>query len=149
MLAELTAINSAYAVIKEVINNGRELGECAGHLGKFFESKLKLEKKVVQAPANERNQLEEFFALEEARRKEKELKDYMLIAGRPGLWDDWVKFQKMYAQRELAIAQAQKRAEIEAAQQREELVLASCILILFSIFVAIIFGFVYVITRIS
>lgn len=145
MLAELAAINSAYAVIKEVISNGKELGECAGHLGNFFENKSKLEKKVVQAPASEKNQLAEFFALEEARRKEKELKDYMLIAGRPGLWDDWVKFQKMYAQRQLAIEQARKRAEIEAQQQREDIVLAICIMILILVFAAIVFGFVYII----
>ncbi len=37
MLAELAAVNAAYAVIKEVVSNGRELGECAGQLGSFFE----------------------------------------------------------------------------------------------------------------
>ena len=147
MLAELAAINAAYTVIKEVISNGRELGECAGHLGQFFHNKQQLEKKVINAPTAQQNQLEEFFALEEVRRKEKELKDYMLIAGRPGLWDDWVRFQKAHAQRELAIAQAKRRAEREAAQRHEELVLMSCVGFLFLIFVAIMFGFVYVITR--
>ena len=147
MLAELAAVNAAYAVIKEVVSNGRELGECAGQLGKFFEGKRKLEKKVIETPANERSRLEEFFALEEVRRKERELKDYMLIAGRPGLWDDWVKFQKMHAQMELAAAQTRRRAEIEAAQRHEEFVLATCIGILFFICVVIIFGFVHIITR--
>jgi len=147
MLAELAAINAAYAVIKEVVSNGRELGECAGQLGKFFEGKRKLEKKVIETPANERSRLEEFFALEEVRRKEKELKDYMLIAGRPGLWDDWVRFQKQHAQREMLGAQARRRAELEAAQQHEEFVLMVCVGVLFFIFVAIMFGFVYVITR--
>jgi len=147
MLAELAAINAAYGVIKEVISNGRELSECAGHLGKFFENKRKLETKIINAPAKERSQLEEFFALEEARRKEKELKDYMLIAGRPGLWDDWVRFQKIHAQRELEAAQARRRAEIEAAQKQEELILLSCVGILFLIIVIIMFGFVYIITR--
>jgi hypothetical protein len=71
----------------------------------------------------------------------------MLIAGRPGLWDDWVKFQKMHAQMELAAAQARRRAEIEAAQRHEEFVLATCIGILFFICVVIIFGFVHIITR--
>jgi len=147
MLAELAAINAAYAVIKEVVSNGRELGDCAGQLGKFFEGKRKLEKKVIETPANERSRLEEFFALEEVRRKEKELKDYMLIAGRPGLWDDWVKFQKMHAQMELAAAQAKRRAEIEAAQRQEEITLMACVGILFFMLVGIIFGFAYIITR--
>ena len=147
MLAELAAINAAYAVIKEVVSNGRELGECAGQLGNFFEGKRKLEKKVIETPVNERSRLEEFFALEEVRRKEKELKDYMLIAGRPGLWDDWVKFQKMHAQMELAAAQAKRRAEIEAAQHQEEITLMVCVGILFVMIVGIIFGFAYIITR--
>ena len=147
MLAELAAVNAAYAVIKEVVSNGRELGECASQLGSFFEGKRKLEKKVIETPANERSRLEEFFALEEVRRKERELKDYMLIAGRPGLWDDWVKFQKMHAQMELAAAQARRRAEIEAAQRQEEITLMICIGILFVMFVGGLFGFVYVITR--
>ena len=147
MLAELAAINAAYAVIKEVVSNGRELGECASQLGSFFEGKRKLEKKVIETPANERSRLEEFFALEEVRRKERELKDYMLIAGRPGLWDDWVKFQKMHAQMELAAAQARRRAEIEAAQRQEEITLMICIGILFVMFAIGIFGFVYIITR--
>ena len=147
MLAELAAVNAAYAVIKEVVSNGRELGECASQLGSFFEGKRKLEKKVVETPANERSRLEEFFALEEVRRKERELKDYMLIAGRPGLWDDWVKFQKMHAQMELAAAQARRRAEIEAAQKQEEITLMICIGILFVVFAIGIFGFVWLITR--
>jgi fatty acid desaturase len=71
----------------------------------------------------------------------------MLIAGRPGLWDDWVAFQKMYAQREMAAERARILAEREAKEQQEELILAACILILFSIFAMIIFGFVYVVTR--
>ena len=147
MLAELAAVNAAYAVIKEVVSNGRELGECAGQLGSFFEGKRKLEKKVIETPANERSRLEEFFALEEVRRKERELKDYMLIAGRPGLWDDWVKFQKMHAQMELAAAQARRRAEIEAAHRQEEITLMVCVGILFFMLVGIIFGFAYIITR--
>jgi len=147
MLAELAAINAAYAVIKEVVSNGRELGDCAGQLGSFFEGKRKLEKKVIETPANERSRLEEFFALEEVRKKERELKDYMLIAGRPGLWDDWVKFQKMHAQMELAAAQARRRAEIEAAQRQEEITLMVCVGILFFMLVGIIFGFAYIITR--
>ena len=147
MLAELAAINAAYAVIKEVICNGKELGECAGHLGNFFDNKKKLEKKVVEAPVTQRSQLEEFFALEEARRKEKELKDYMLIAGRPGLWDDWIRFQRAIAQKEVEEAQARRRAALIAAQKEEELILMTCIGILIFIFVAIIFGFVYIKVR--
>ena len=147
MLAELAAINAAYAVIKEVVSNGRELSECASQLGSFFEGKRKLEKKVIETPVTERSTLQEFFALEEVRRKERELKDYMLIAGRPGLWDDWVAFQKRHIANELAAAQAKRKAEIEAAQRQEEITLMVCIGILFFMLVGVIFGFVWLLTR--
>jgi hypothetical protein len=71
----------------------------------------------------------------------------MLIAGRPGLWDDWIRFQRALAQKELEEAQARRRAALIAAQKEEELILMTCIGILFFIFVGIIFGFIYIITR--
>ncbi len=120
MLAELAAINAAYSVIKEVVSNGRELGECASQLGSFFEGKRKLEKKVVETPVTERSTLEEFFALEEVRRKERELKDYMLIAGRPGLWDDWVAFQKRHIANELAAAQQDERLRLRLHKDKKK-----------------------------
>lgn len=147
MLAELAAINAAYGVIKEVISNGRELGECVGHLGQFFETKSKLEKKVVAAPVNERSKLEEFFALEEVRRKEKELRDYMLIAGRPGLLEDWDKFRKRHAEQEAAEAAERYRIAQEEAARVEEMQLLGCVIVLFLMCVGVIFEFVYIITR--
>jgi heme/copper-type cytochrome/quinol oxidase subunit 2 len=47
----------------------------------------------------------------------------------------------------MAAERARILAEREAKERQEELILAACILILFSIFAMVIFGFVYVITR--
>jgi hypothetical protein len=93
MLAELAAINAAYGVIKEVVGNGQELYAAGQHLAQFFNTKYELQKKLNEKPPDQRTQLEEFFALEEIKQKEQELKELMIIAGRPGLWDDWLKFQ--------------------------------------------------------
>ncbi len=93
MLAELAAINAAYGVIKEVVGNGRELYECGQQVAQFFNTKSELQKKLNEKPIDQRNQLEEFFALEEIKHKEKELRDLMIIVGRPGLWDDWLQYQ--------------------------------------------------------
>lgn len=147
MLAELTAINAAYAVIKETVNNGKEFTDCVKHLGNFFSIKNKLENKVTFTPASERNQLEEFFALEEVRRKEKELRDYMLIAGRPGLLDDWTNFQKKHKEKEMAEALARYKEKQERLARREEITLAVCVLFLFTVFMGTIFEFVYIMTR--
>ena len=147
MLAELTAINAAYAVIKETVSNGKELTACIKHLGSFFSIKRKLEQKVTFTPASERNQLEEFFALEEVRRKEKELRDYMLIAGRPGLLEDWDRFRKRHAEKEAAEAAERYRIAQEEAARVEEMQLLGCVIVLFLIFIGTIFEFVYIITR--
>lgn len=147
MLAELTAINAAYAVIKETVNDGKELTDCIKHLGSFFSIKRKLEHKVTFTPPSQRNQLEEFFALEEVRRKEKELRDYMLIAGRPGLLDDWDRFRKRHAEQEAAEAAERYRIAQEEAARVEEMQLLGCVIVLFLMCVGVIFEFVYIITR--
>jgi len=144
MLAELAAINAAYAVIKEVISNGQELHEAGNHIAEFFSSKKELEKKVKAAPANEASLLEEFFALEEARRKEKELRDLMLIAGRPGLLADWDKFQK-----NAIIAADNERKKrlkelLRQQEQREQIMLIISLILLCGVLIAMIFGSVYI-----
>lgn len=151
MLAELAAINAAYAIIKEVIGNGKELHEAGSQIGAFFSNKKKLEKRVEEAPPGSRNLLEEFFALEDAKQKEKELRNFMNIAGRPGLLDDWDRFQKKAAAEEAAaIAHAERMRRLrilQEEQRREEIILAWCVAVLLLMFVGIIFGFVYVMAR--
>ena len=39
------------------------------------------------------SELEPFMALEEIKKQEIDLKELMIWAGRPGLWDDWIRFQ--------------------------------------------------------
>ena len=123
MLAELAAINAAYGVIKSFVNNGRELSECGSQISNFFANKKKLQQKVNNAPLSQRNTLEEFFALEQVYQKERELKDLMLIAGRPGLWDDWQRFQRQIAQQEIDNAARSAKAARKAKQEQEELIL--------------------------
>jgi len=111
MLAELAAINAAYGVIKEVVGNGQELYAAGQHIAQFFNSKHELQKKLNEKPPDQRNQLEEFFALEEIKAREQELKDLMIISGRPGMWDDWLKFQADQAKaRREEIAKLERQA---------------------------------------
>jgi hypothetical protein len=148
MLAELAAINAAYAVIKEVIGNGRELHEAGSYISDFFSNKKKLEIKVEQAPTGSRNLLEEFFALEEAKQKERELRNFMNIAGRPGLLDDWDRFQRKAAAEEAAAfanAERIRRLRIlQEEQRKEDIILAICVAVLLLTVVGIIFGSIYV-----
>ena len=118
MLAELAAINTAYGVIKEVVGNGQELYAAGQYVAQFFNTKHELQKKLNEKPPDQRNQLEEFFALEEIKAKEQELKELMIIAGRPGLWDDWLKFQAEAAR---ARREEIARLELEAYNKQQKI----------------------------
>ena len=118
MLAELAAINAAYGVIKEVVGNGQELYAAGQYVAQFFNTKYELQKKLNEKPPDQRNQLEEFFALEEIKAKEQELKELMIIAGRPGLWDDWLKFQAEAAR---ARREEIARLELEAYNKQQKI----------------------------
>ena len=123
MLAELAAANAAFAVIKKFVSNGRELADCTKAIGDFVTAKDALQKRgnkkknswFGKLSGNTADDLEEFMALEKIRQQEEELKQFMIYAGRAGLWHDWIRFQ----------AQARKRRQQEqadAVKKRQELI---------------------------
>ena len=94
MLAELAAANAAFSVIKNAVSNGRELSQYAGKIGEIVGAKESLQKKVnKKKAAHQSTDFEEFMALERVKEQEDELKQIMIYCGRPGLWQDWVRFQ--------------------------------------------------------
>jgi hypothetical protein len=114
MLAELAAANAAFSVIKNAINNGRELSSYANKIGVITNAKEDLQRKVnKKRAAHQSTDFEEFMALERIKEQEDELKQWMIYAGRPGLWGDWVKFQKdaRVSRREAEVAAEKKRKE--------------------------------------
>ena len=117
MLAELAAANAAFGVIKSFISNGKELASCGKQISDFVFAKEQIQKKANKKRAKGLGggDLEEFMALEKIKQQEDELKQIMIYAGRPGLWEDWQRFQ--------AEARKSRRyAEKMAAKQREELI---------------------------
>ena len=113
MLAELAAANAAFGVIKNFISNGKELSGCVKQISDFVFAKEQLEKKAKKSKGGGTD-LEEFMALEQIREKEEELKKIMIYLGRPGLWQDWQRFQ--------AEARKSRRyAEKMAERRRQEM----------------------------
>ena len=114
MLAELAAANAAYSVIKSFVSNGKELASCGKQISDFVFAKEEIERRAKKQKAKgvRTNDLEEFMALEQLKQKEDELKQIMIYAGRPGLWQDWQKFQaEARKSRRYAEKMAQKRRE--------------------------------------
>lgn len=138
MLAELAAANAAFAVIKQCVQNGRELTAAGTAIANFVTAKEELQrkgnkkkKKGVGGP-----DLEEFMALEKIREQEEQLKLLMIYTGRPGLWNDWQKFQ--------AEARKSRRVQEELAKRRrEEILEAIAIGGLITVIVAVLAAFVW------
>jgi hypothetical protein len=91
MLAELAAANAAFAVIKQAVANGKDIAAAGSAIAEFVGAKEKLQNKAQKKGGG--SDLEEFMALEQIRQREDELKQFMIYAGRPGLWGDWQRFQ--------------------------------------------------------
>ena len=110
MIAELAAANAAYAVIKSALQNTGELASAGKALTSYFDNKSALQKKSNEK--GNRSDLEEFMALEQLKQQEKELEQLMIYSGRPGLWQDWIKFQAEAARgrREAMLEETRKRA---------------------------------------
>ena len=91
MLAELAAANAAFAVIKTAVQNGKDIAAAGSAIASFVGAKEDLQKKTQKKGGG--NDLEEFLALEQIREQEEQLRQIMIYTGRPGLWNDWQKFQ--------------------------------------------------------
>ena len=115
MLAELAAANAAFGIIKSFVSNGKELSGCVQQISDFVFSKEELEKKASKKKLKGGGtDIEEFMALEQIREKEEELKKMMIYLGRPGLWQDWQRFQ-------VEARKARRHQEKMEQKRREEL----------------------------
>ena len=113
MLAELAIANSAFAIIKETVQNGGDIMAAGQQLFNYFDNTSKIQKK-----AESDNDMEAFAALEQIKTNEAELKRMMVYHGRAGLWEDWLKFKKEAKQKRDAVekeAARKKAARIEKA----------------------------------
>lgn len=116
MLAEIAAANAAFSVIKAALANGKELSALGSRVFDYFDNKAKIQEKATQKGGG--SDLEEFMALEQLKLQEEELRERMIYAGRPGLWNDWLKFQAQAARRR---REAKDAAIREAIRRRERL----------------------------
>ena len=116
MLAELAVANAAFAVIKEAVQNSGDLMNAGQAVFQYFDSKSAIQKKYEdKAKKAGSTDIEEFFALEQLRKQETELREMMQWQGRAGMWTDWLEFQKQAkAKREEA-----RKAELRAAAARK------------------------------
>ena len=90
MLAEIAAANAAFKIIQTAVQNGKEIYDCGTAAQNYFDNKSAIAKRV-----NEKGQsdLQAFMALEKIKEQEDFLRETMIYAGRPSMYDDFLKFQ--------------------------------------------------------
>ena len=115
MLVELALANSAFAIIKEAVQNSGDLMNAGNAIFQYFDNKSAIQKKYEDKAKNSRsNDIEEFFALEQLKKQEVELREMMQWQGRAGMWTDWLEFQKQAKQKRVDA----ERAELRKAAAR-------------------------------
>lgn len=112
--------NSAFAIIKQTLENGKDIASAGSAISNFVgaEEKLRqdLHKKKNSIWTNmlgkQDNDLEEFMALEQIRVKQEKLREYMQLYGRANLYKDYVQFcADARKSRKEAMIKQQKRIE--------------------------------------
>jgi microsomal dipeptidase-like Zn-dependent dipeptidase len=85
-IAAIKIANEAIGAIKEFAGHVESVGQMGKDLTKLADAKEDLEKKAKEGD------MECFFELENIKRQEYEIKQMFIYQGRPGLWEDYVKF---------------------------------------------------------
>jgi len=134
MIAEIAACNAAFAVIKGALANGKELHQLGTRVFDYFDNKSKIQEAATKKGGG--SDLAEFMALEQLKQQEEELRERMVYAGRPGMWDDWVKFQAQAARRR----REKKEAAVREAQRRQKQLEDLAEYIAFGVGIFILFG---------
>jgi len=119
-LAVIGAANAAIGQVKQLIGHGQDISAMGRQLGAILtaEETLKAQgerkKKSLFSAAlgKDESSFEEFLHLDKLKQARKEIESHMRLYGRPGLYDDWVKFQaqERVRKREEAEQQAKARA---------------------------------------
>jgi hypothetical protein len=110
-IAAIKIANEAIGAIKEFAGHVSSVGEMGPQLTKLADAKGEIEKKAKDGD------MDAFFALEDIRKKEAEIKQMFIYNGRAGLWDDYQKFihnrkemKRKAVEREKAKKLARKKA---------------------------------------
>jgi len=110
MIAELAAANAAFDVIKQTIQNGKEIYDAGQALADYFGMKNEIQKKAHEH--GHKSDLDAFMAAEQLKKQEQELKEMMIYQGRGGMWNDWLQFQSECKQSREEAKKEEKRKKL-------------------------------------
>ena len=110
-IAAIKIANEAIGAIKEFAGHVESVGAMGKDLTKLADAKDELQKSAADGD------MEAFWALEDIKKHEAEVKQMFIYNGRPGLWDDYCKFienRKTMRENERKRAEAKRVARKKA-----------------------------------
>jgi len=117
MLAELAIANAAFAVIKNTLNNGKDILEAGDSLGKYFGAEKAINKEVETRGKNTAWEAHEAqFTL----RKQQEELRFLLNKREINGWINWVHFKADWYRNEKEVAKEEARARQKRQMEIEE-----------------------------
>ncbi len=111
MLEEIQQANQAFATIKSALQNGREFYDVSESCATYFNCKSIIARRSKKK--GRKTELQNFMELEKLRKQEEWIREWMIYAGRPNLYDDWLKFQSQ-CKKVRAAEERKKKQEDEA-----------------------------------
>ena len=109
-IAAIKIANEAIGAIKEFAGHVESVGQMGKDLTKLADAKEEIAKSAADGD------MEAFWALEDIKKHEAEVKQQFIYAGRPGLWDDYCKFIE---NRKTLRANEEKRRAAEKARKKK------------------------------
>ena len=109
-IAAIKIANEAIGAIKEFAGHCESVGQMGKDLTKLADSKDEIEKAAADGD------MEAFWALEDIKKHEAEIKRQFIYAGRPGLWEDYCTF---IANRKQLRENQRKREAAKKARQKK------------------------------
>jgi hypothetical protein len=116
MLVEIAACNAAFAILKESISMGKDIVDCAEHLGIWSEKSREIAAHAKDKKGSDKeSDLELFMAAEKVKNQREEL-EYMMRSTRLNMWQEFIAFESSQVkarrkQRELEEREKVKRTE--------------------------------------
>ncbi len=134
ILETIAAANAAYSVIRKCLENGREVKDMVGQVGKFLTAEEELQeavKKKKNSPitaitGGQEGDWEEFQALERIREQRRELESWCRLYAPAGTWARWQSYQVEARKKR---QEAKKAAQKAYEKRMEQIQIASGILL--------------------
>jgi hypothetical protein len=131
-IAAVKVANDAIGAIKEMAGNIDSIGQIGKHLSKLTDAEVEIQKKADQGD------MDAFFELERIKNHKQSIKTMFIYQGRPGLWEDWLRFEK--TRKELQKKERERQAAKLARKKR--IIKETCLTVVLALAILSAVGFI-------